>query len=52
MIKVETVQDNAKEFMCRDCEHYGTDSCILTNGKEWVMYLTQIADCKKSHSSN
>lgn len=52
MLKVETIQDNPKEALCGDCKHYGIDSCVLTNGKEWVMYLTQIADCKKSHSSD
>lgn len=52
MLRAETIQDNAKEVICGDCERYDTDSCVLTNGKEWVMYLTQIADCKKSHSSN
>ena len=52
MLRAETIQDNPKEALCGDCKHYGTDSCVLTNGKEWVMYLSQITDCKESHLVN
>ena len=52
MLRAETIQDNPKEALCGDCEYYGTDSCVLTNGKEWVMCLTQISDCKESHLVN
>lgn len=43
------IQDNVKEVMCGDCEHYGTDSCILTNSKEWITSLLQVADCRELH---